>query len=103
MPDVIYDYTKCTGNGECAEVCPEEILEFVEEGERWCRPKEEFVVNKKAWEAYKELVEPQEDAVKIRIHNDMPDCIECLACVDECPDEAIIIESDVPDDPVEKL
>ena len=94
MPAVIYIYDKCTGTGDCAEACPEEILYIVEEGERWCRPIWEYVENEEAKKVFDERIAPSDDMVPIKLISDMPNCIECLSCVDACTEDAIEIEGD---------
>ena len=92
MPKVIYDYSKCTGLADCAEACPVEILEASASG-RWCKPVDEEVRNKEILEKYHKEVEPN-DSSKLVLSFDMPECIECQACVASCTLGAIEIESD---------
>lgn len=92
MPKVIYDYSKCTGLADCAEACPVEILEASESG-RWCKPVDDEVKNKEVIEQYHREVEPNESS-KLVLAFDMPECIECQACVASCTLGAIEIESD---------
>lgn len=92
MPKVIYDYSKCTGLAYCAEACPVEILEASESG-RWCKPIDDEVRNKEALEKYYREVEPS-DSSKLALAFDMPECIECQACVASCTHGAIEIASD---------
>ena len=93
-PAVIYIYDKCTGHGDCAEACPEEILYITEEGERWCRPLWEFVENDESRAVYEERIESTDEFVPIRLISDMPACIECMSCVDACTEDAIEIEGE---------
>ncbi|KXB04873.1 hypothetical protein AKJ48_01095 [candidate division MSBL1 archaeon SCGC-AAA261O19] len=91
MPNVIYDYGKCNGNASCAEVCPVNILEESENG-RWCKPIDEKVENEEAVKQFHEEVEESETQLDVTIENDMPECIQCMACVASCPEDAIQIE-----------
>ncbi|MEE8402775.1 MAG: 4Fe-4S binding protein [Candidatus Hydrothermarchaeaceae archaeon] len=50
------DHDKCTGAGECVDVCPVEVFE---------------------------LVDGKSTAPKV------DECIECCACVESCPSNAI--------------
>lgn len=92
MPKVIYNYGKCTGLGDCVDVCPVEILETSKNG-NWCKPVDSEVENKDALEKYKKEVEPKDSSTLV-IEFDMPECIECMACVSACSQDAIEIESD---------
>jgi NAD-dependent dihydropyrimidine dehydrogenase PreA subunit len=92
MPKVIYNYNKCTGLADCADACPVEILEGSESG-RWCKPVDDEVKNKAALDKYYKEVDPN-DSSKLVIEFDMPECIECQACVASCSQGAIEIESD---------
>ncbi|MEA1913501.1 MAG: 4Fe-4S dicluster domain-containing protein [candidate division WOR-3 bacterium] len=92
MPKVIYDYNKCTGEAECADACPVDILESSENG-RWCKPVDDEVENKDELDKYYKEVEPN-DSSDLTLEFEMPSCIECQACVSSCPEDAIKIESD---------
>lgn len=92
MPKVIYNYSKCTGIADCADACPVEILECSESG-RWCKPVDDEVKNKVALDKYYKEVN-LEDSSTLVIDFDMPECIECQACIASCPKGAIEIESD---------
>lgn len=94
-PDVIYDYTKCKGSGECVDVCPVTILELSPDG-KWCKAIDQYVTNKEAVEAYHSQVEKSKDPVPIKIHNEMPDCIACMACVTACPEQALEVLAEFP-------
>jgi NAD-dependent dihydropyrimidine dehydrogenase PreA subunit len=61
---VIIDQEKCTGCGDCHEVCPAEPNVF----------------------------EVEEDVKAKVAHPDA--CTDCGACEDECPEEAIELEED---------
>ncbi len=89
-PDVVYDYSKCTGNGQCVQVCPVQILELTAD-KRWCKAIDGYVDNKEAAEAFHSQVEGKKDAVPIKIHNAMSACLGCAACVAACPEGAINI------------
>jgi len=92
MPKVIYDYSKCTGLADCAEACPVEILEGSGSG-RWCKPVDDEVANKEELDKYYKEIDPN-DSSKLVLTFDMPECIECQACVASCSLGAIEIESD---------
>ena len=92
MPKVIYDYRKCTGLANCADACPVDILEGSDNG-RWCKPADDEVKNKEALDRYYKEVDPN-DSSEIVIEFDMPECVECQACVAACSEDAIEIESD---------
>ncbi len=91
MPIVIYDYSKCTGVAECAESCPVDILAASNSG-RWCKPVDDEVENKDALGKYYDEVDPNDES-ELVLRFEMPSCIECMACVAVCPEEAIEIES----------
>jgi len=103
MADIICDYSRCSGNGDCATVCPVGIMEGGSEGERWCRPILESIVNKEALESYHSIVEPKIGALFLKIHYNVPDCIECMACVDACREGAIEIRREYEGSAVEYL
>ena len=65
MPKVIVDKDVCEGAGVCAEVCPMNVYDMVDVGG-----------GKKA--------EP----------NRAEDCIMCMACVNACPTQAIVVEDE---------
>jgi len=94
MPDVIYDYSKCKGSGECVTVCPVTILEAVEGKRKLCKPIDDKVENKEAVEAYKSKVANSDKPVPIKIHNNMPECLACMACVASCPEQAMEVKPD---------
>ena len=50
------DYDKCTGHGDCVDVCPSEVYEL-----------------------------DNSKAVPVNITQ----CVECCACVEACPEDAI--------------
>ncbi len=91
MPTVVYDYNKCVGDASCADVCPVEILEESDNG-NWCKPVDEEVDNQDAVDQFHEEVEDEEGQVDVVIENEMPECVECMACESACPEEAISIE-----------
>jgi NAD-dependent dihydropyrimidine dehydrogenase PreA subunit len=92
MPKVIYDYSKCTGLADCADACPVEILEGNSSG-RWCKPVDKEVTNKDTLKKYYDEVDPNDSSTLV-LKFDMPECIECQACVAACSKNAIEIESD---------
>ena len=63
MPKVIVDLDECEGAGVCAEVCPMNVYDMVNVGG-----------TKKA-----KATRPD-------------DCIMCMACVNDCPAQAITVE-----------
>lgn len=97
MPQIIYDYSKCLGDGDCGDACPVEVLSILEEGERWCSPVEDAVANEEAFEAYRSRVETSSEPVSLRVHFNIPDCIGCMACVAACSHGAIAVEEDFPE------
>jgi len=63
MPKVIVDYEKCNADWTCIEVCPVEVF-------------------KKGKHNNKEVSIPES-----------PDaCLVCMACVEQCPENAITVE-----------
>ena len=64
MADVKVDWTKCTGAGVCNQICPMNVYDMVDT------------------EGGKKKAKPTRSA----------DCIICLACVNGCPQNAIIVE-----------
>lgn len=66
MPDVKVDRGKCNGDAVCIDVCPVEVFELQKVPE------------------YPE----SEKSVPVREE----DCILCMACVTQCPTEAITVE-----------
>ncbi|MCK4421628.1 4Fe-4S binding protein [candidate division WOR-3 bacterium] len=91
MALVIYDFSKCTGAGECADACPVDILD-TSKNERWCKPVNDEVSNKDVLQKYLDEVEPN-DASTLILKFDMPSCIGCGACVNVCPEDALEVES----------
>lgn len=91
MPTVIYDYNKCTGVGECADMCPVEILEVSENG-NWCKPIDDEVDNEEAIEEFQEKVENEDGPVDVTIEFELPECTACLVCENSCPHDAIKVE-----------
>lgn len=81
----------------------EELLHFAEGGDRWSYPNWDQVENADAKKAYEERVAPSKDPVPIRIFYNVPNCIECLSCVDACSDDAIEIQSDFEGKSVEEI
>jgi ferredoxin len=69
-----------------------EILEASGSG-RWCKPVDDEVENKEVLEQYHREVEPNNSS-NLVLAFDMPECIECQACVASCTLGAIEIESD---------
>jgi len=63
---VAVDFDICIGDGACVDVCPEEVFEWVE-------------------------YEGNEASTKKAAPAKEDQCIECLACEDECPVVAIKI------------
>jgi len=67
MPGKItIDWTKCSGIGICAEVCPVGVWDVEEAAD--------FNNERKGYP------------------NRPEDCIQCMACADSCPSQAITIE-----------
>jgi len=65
MPTITIDISKCTGCGNCVDVCPSEIYGLVEEA-----------------------------GVKhAKVVGDPDECSECEACLADCEGDAITIES----------
>ena len=89
-PDVVYDYSKCDGNGQCVQVCPVQILELSQD-KQWCKAIDGYVDNKEAVEAFHSMVDGKQGPIPIKIHNSMSACLGCAACVAACPNGAIEI------------
>ncbi len=66
MPKIKVDWSKCDGDGVCVEVCPVSVFEL--------QDIPEFKDSKKS------------NPVRA------DDCILCMACVAQCPTEAITVE-----------
>jgi NAD-dependent dihydropyrimidine dehydrogenase PreA subunit len=64
--NVAVDFDICVGDGACVDVCPEEVFDWVE---------------------YEGHVASAKKAAPAR----QEDCIECMACEDDCPVVAIKI------------
>ena len=65
MPKVTVDLNVCEGAGVCAEVCPMNVYDMVEV-----------------------------DGAKKAKASRQDDCIMCMACVNACPTQAIIVEAE---------
>jgi len=68
VPKVKVDWSKCTGDGVCVEVCPVNVFELQNLPDYSDTPKSVPVREK--------------------------DCIVCMACVTSCPTQAIIVEEE---------
>ena len=91
MPKIVYDYSKCRGDGDCVEICPMKLLELSTNG-KWCKPVDEKIENKEAVEEFHKKVENKEHgAVNVVIENNVPECIGCRVCETACTHEAIKI------------
>jgi NAD-dependent dihydropyrimidine dehydrogenase PreA subunit len=66
MVVVKVDYEKCNGDGICVDVCPTAVFEL------------------------QEVAEYPGEEKSVVVDND--ECIECRACEDQCPVQAITIE-----------
>ena len=68
MPKVKVDWTKCNGDGVCVDVCPVDVFEL------------------------QNLPEHPDSEKSVPVRAD--DCILCMACVTQCPTEAITVEEE---------
>jgi NAD-dependent dihydropyrimidine dehydrogenase PreA subunit len=66
MAKVKVDWSKCNGDGVCAEVCPVNVFEL------------------------KNLPEHPDSQKSVPVREN--DCIVCMACVTSCPTQAITVE-----------
>jgi len=66
MPKVKVDWSKCNGDGVCAEICPVNVFEL------------------------KKLPEYSDTQKSVPVRES--DCIACMACVASCPTQAITVE-----------
>lgn len=66
MPKVKVDYKKCNGDSICIGVCPVEVFEM------------------------QDLKDYPDSSKSVPIKED--ECILCMACVTQCPTEAITVE-----------
>ncbi len=92
MAKVVFDYSKCKGEGECVESCPVDILEMSSNG-TWCKAIDSEVDNQEAVEKFHNEVEQKgHGEANLIISNEMEGCIECRVCETSCPEAAITIE-----------
>ncbi|MDH5794912.1 MAG: ferredoxin family protein [Candidatus Bathyarchaeota archaeon] len=63
MPKVIVDYEKCNADWTCIEVCPVEVFEKGKHNDK-----------------------------EVSIPANPDACLVCMACVEQCPESAIIVE-----------
>ena len=75
MPHIICEPCLDTCDTACVEVCPSDCI----------HPDDE------SWK-------PGDDPEGHTLYINPEDCIDCGACIDECPVEAIFEEEDVPDE-----
>jgi ferredoxin len=93
LPYVVIDYSKCNGNGACANHCPTSVFDFSRDGQ-WCKPRDEYVENERALREFydKVVLGSRPRSFAIRFH--VPDCFLCWQCIGACPSKAIGIEYD---------
>jgi len=63
MPKVTVDYEKCNGDWTCIEVCPVEVFEKGKHNDK-----------------------------EVSIPANPDACLVCMACVEQCPENAILVE-----------
>ena len=68
MPKVKVDWDKCNGDAVCVDVCPVEVFEL------------------------QELPDYPDTQKSVPVREE--DCILCMACVVQCPTEAITVEEE---------
>jgi NAD-dependent dihydropyrimidine dehydrogenase PreA subunit len=68
MPKVKVDLSKCNGDAVCIDICPVEVFEL------------------------QELPEYSNSEKSVPVREE--DCILCMACVVQCPTEAITVEEE---------
>ena len=77
----VIDYNKCTGQGICVEVCPENIFEIRNLDQI------EFCEDTKASGICPEPHFATKDKRSYPVNID--DCTECEECIEKCPEKAI--------------
>ncbi len=86
---VAVDWDDCVAAGACMSVCPDQTFQ-------WYRTEKEIPANKALGETFEGTGKTEQDerldytdkSDPIREH----DCTNCLACVEACPQDAIIVE-----------
>lgn len=93
LPYVLFDYSKCNGDGACTDSCPNSAFEL-SQNRRWCKPKDSLVRNSEALDSYRKKVEEATSPIAIVIRFQIPECMLCWQCIGACPSKAIGVESD---------
>ncbi len=89
---VAVDWDSCVADGACIEACPVQVFQ-------WYRTEKDIPANKALGETFEgtglteqdERLDYTDKSDPIREH----DCTNCLACVEACPENAIIVEQAV--------
>ena len=79
----VIDYNKCTGQGVCVEICPENIFEIRNLDQiMYCEDTKTTGL----------CPEPRYDTKKDRSYPvNIDNCTECGICIDKCPEHAITL------------
>ncbi len=96
LPYVVFDYSKCNGDGACTNSCPNSAFEL-SPNRRWCRPKDDLVRNSEAVDSYLEMVQNASSQPTVAIRYQIPACLLCWQCIGACPTKAIGVEYDAPE------
>jgi ferredoxin len=90
MAVIVFDYSKCNGNGICVKECSIDLLEVTQDG-GWCKPKDEEVSNNNTVKEFYEKIRGKSD---FKMAFEVENCAECYRCETSCPAEAIEVKEE---------